>query len=147
MSRQLSPSSIAAKRGLGKKIEAHIINRGGTAAHIETCEVSVYWEGIDPNITIAVVAQHKWGPSLIEAGDIYTFTLQVPKPDHFRGILRTAEGAVAGAKKQYAFPVCQGFISYRDGNGCSYDIAFDRNWDIETQRFVPGDDPESEYSD
>jgi hypothetical protein len=147
---QLNPPSVSefdsCRNGIWE-IQVHIINRGGTVAHVGMCEVSAYWEGIHPNVFRDVIGDQKWKACSIEPGDTYEFTLQILKPDHFRNNLYAAESVVKSGHEQYSFPVCQGFISYRDDNGCTRDVAFDRDWDIKKQRFIPSDDPESEYSD
>ena len=147
---QLQPQTVAefdASEGKEWEIAVHIINRGGTDAHIEMCDISAYWKGSYPDVIISKADQSKWGKFSISPGETENFILPVSNRKEFRKYLNTCEEAVANGKSQMLFPVCQGFISYLDGNGRPYDLAFDRHWRVDVERFIPADNPDSEYGE
>ncbi len=146
---ELHPSSVVEFDSLvdGKwEIRIDLVNKGGTVAHIDICTVEAYWESHYPKMRRAEIGKHEFGKDSLSLGEMQRLILPITQPD-FRTNLGVVEHVAKRGDKPYEWPVCVGYILYTDDNGHQRETEFDRRWDIASDRFIPSDDPEAEYSD
>ena len=126
-------------------IEICIVNAGDTVAHIRTCEAISFWRD-NSRRSRAQIAKKEWPPKSLQPGEVERLLLPVEEPTH-RSHRKIVEDAINRGNEAQEFPACMGQISYDDDNGHHRETGFERRWDFKSRRFMPSDDPETEYSD
>jgi len=126
-------------------IEICIVNAGDTVAHIRTCEAISFWRD-NSRRSRAQIAKKEWPPKSLQPGEVERLLLPVEEPTH-RSHRKIVEDAISRGNEVQEVPACMGQIFYDDDDGHHRETGFERKWDFKSRRFIPADDPETEYSD
>ena len=151
----LNPPNLAAYHAANDgiwKIDALLVNEGGTKAMVETCELEFVWDKDDPVPwvkKITPICTEVWNSFVIPPAARHPLQVSIPYDTGFGGTFDLIVQMLdkQNSLGQHEWPTCRGKIVYVDGNGHWRQTGFYRKWNIPDERFQRSDDPEFEYQD